>query len=82
MHYRYNYIIEFTKKQHYKNALNIAEVEYISSAGLRVLLLAQKTMAKKGGMKLSMWTRTSWIYSRSRDLLIYLALSNVQFFVL
>ena len=52
MHYRYNYIIEFTKKQHYKNALNIAEVEYISSAGLRVLLLAQKIMAKKGGMKL------------------------------
>ena len=52
MHYRYNYITEFTKKQHYKNALNIAEVEYISSAGLRVLLLAQKTMAKKDGMKL------------------------------
>ncbi|MBP1533929.1 MAG: STAS domain-containing protein [Ruminococcus sp.] len=52
MHYRYNYITEFTKKQHYKNALNIAEVEYISSAGLRVLLLAQKIMAKKGGMKL------------------------------
>lgn len=52
MHYRYNYITEFTKKQHYKNALNIAEVEYISSAALRVLLLAQKIMAKKGGMKL------------------------------
>ena len=52
MHYRYNYITEFTKKQHYKNALNIAEVEYISSAELRVLLLAQETMAKKGGMKL------------------------------
>ena len=52
MHYRYNYIKKNKKKQHYKNALNIAEVEYISSAGLRVLLLAQKIMAKKGGMKL------------------------------
>ncbi|MCR5167273.1 MAG: STAS domain-containing protein [Oscillospiraceae bacterium] len=32
--------------------LDFANVDYISSAGLRVLLSAQKTMAKKGGMKL------------------------------
>ena len=32
--------------------LDFAGVEYISSAGLRVLLAAHKTMSKKGGMKL------------------------------
>ncbi len=32
--------------------LDFAGVEYISSAGLRVLLSAQKVMSKKGGMKL------------------------------
>ena len=30
--------------------LDFAGLEYISSAGLRVLLGAQKTMSKKGGM--------------------------------
>lgn len=33
--------------------LDFAEVEYISSAGLRVLLSAHKVMSKKGGMKLT-----------------------------
>ena len=32
--------------------LDFAQVEYISSAGLRVLLSAHKVMSKKGGMKL------------------------------
>ena len=31
--------------------LDFAKLDYISSAGLRVLLSAHKTMAKKGGMK-------------------------------
>ena len=33
--------------------LDFAELDYISSAGLRVLLSAHKTMSKKGGMKVT-----------------------------
>ena len=33
--------------------IDLTELEYISSAGLRVLLMAQKTMAPKEGMKVT-----------------------------
>ena len=33
--------------------LDFSQLDYISSAGLRVLLSAHKTMSKKGGMKVT-----------------------------
>lgn len=33
--------------------LDFSKLDYISSAGLRVLLTAHKTMSKKGGMKVT-----------------------------
>jgi anti-sigma B factor antagonist len=33
--------------------MDFAKLDYISSAGLRVLLAAHKTMSKKGGMKVT-----------------------------
>ena len=33
--------------------LDFSKLDYISSAGLRVLLSAHKTMSKKGGMKIA-----------------------------
>ena len=33
--------------------MDFSKLDYISSAGLRVLLSAHKTMAKKGGMKVT-----------------------------
>ena len=33
--------------------LDLAEVEYVSSAGLRVILYAQKTMTSQGSMKVA-----------------------------
>ncbi len=49
-------ILEQELKSSYEGCTELifdfAQVEYISSAGLRVLLSAQKTMAKQGCMKL------------------------------
>ncbi len=46
--------LEETLKESYdscnKLIIDFAQVEYISSAGLRVLLSAQKVMGKKGGL--------------------------------
>jgi anti-sigma B factor antagonist len=36
-----------------KIALDMSDLEYVSSAGLRVLLAAHKIMSKKGGLSLS-----------------------------
>ena len=49
--------LEQVLKQELDNAqaltMDFAALDYISSAGLRVLLSAHKTMSKKGGMKVT-----------------------------
>ena len=48
-----NEINELRKNEHVALVIDFENLEYISSAGLRVILKAQKSMNTKGSMKLT-----------------------------
>ena len=55
--------------------LDFSKLDYISSAGLRVLLSAHKTMSKKGGMKV---THVNEIVSEVFDVTGFADILNIE----